>query len=178
MILTLCGSARFEPWFHFYNEILTLAGHTVFSLACFPSVKGAKGWYTAAEKLELDAAHLRKIDASDGIVVLNPWAYIGESTLREIRYADTAGKLQYFLGGWGKGCGISENHTESHRAAAATYLTSGGVVTFSASPIDTFAAGSRRNLHWSHDLWPSCGPSRSKLVSKVDNFRAEYEGLR
>lgn len=55
MIITLCGSARFEQDFHEWNERLTLAGHCVFSLAVFPSIKGGeKNWYTDEVKQTLD----------------------------------------------------------------------------------------------------------------------------
>jgi hypothetical protein len=101
MIITLCGSARFEAAWHYWNERLTLDGHTVFSLAVFPSVKGSKNWYSDATKLELDAAHIRKIDASEAIFVVvqslnNTDRYIGESTSREIAYAKTTGKLIFY----------------------------------------------------------------------------------
>jgi hypothetical protein len=29
MIITLCGSSRFEPWFHAWNQALSLSGHVV-----------------------------------------------------------------------------------------------------------------------------------------------------
>jgi hypothetical protein len=90
MIITLCGSARFEADFHMWNEILTLDGHTVFSLSVFPSSKGRKDWYTPDIKAALDLAHLHKIDASDAIFVITGQRaapYMGESTRREIEYA-------------------------------------------------------------------------------------------
>ena len=40
LTITLCGSARFEAEFHKWNKALTLSGHTVFSLGCFPSIEG------------------------------------------------------------------------------------------------------------------------------------------
>lgn len=100
MIITLCGSARFEDEFHAWNEHLTLRGHTVFSLAVFPSTKGKKDWYDAATKITLDTAHLRKIDASEAIfVIVGPEGeprYVGESTAREIKHATLTGKLVYY----------------------------------------------------------------------------------
>lgn len=98
MIITLCGSARFERLFRVWNEVLTLAGHTVFDLAVYPSEKqGTKQWYTDLEKIKLDAAHLNKIAASDAIVVLNLYGYIGESTMREVMFARASGKQIFFL---------------------------------------------------------------------------------
>lgn len=101
MIITLCGSARFEPFFKLWNEHLTLAGHVVFSLSVYPSDKaGEKGWYTENEKLMLDTVHKRKILASDAILVLNAFSYIGESTLSEISFAKIAEKKVYFMEQW------------------------------------------------------------------------------
>jgi len=39
-----------------------------------------------------DELHLRKIDLADEILVINPGGYIGESTRREIEYAERIGK--------------------------------------------------------------------------------------
>lgn len=92
MIITLCGSARFEKAWHYWNERLTLDGHTVFSLTVFPSTKGGnKNWYDDDTKAKLDAAHFRKILASDAAFIVTGehkyQRYIGESTAREIEYA-------------------------------------------------------------------------------------------
>lgn len=40
----------------------------------------------------LTEAHYRKIDMSDGIYVVNPGGYVGESVQREITYAQERGK--------------------------------------------------------------------------------------
>lgn len=40
----------------------------------------------------LDELHLRKIDLSDRVEVINPGGYVGESTAREIAYAMKTGK--------------------------------------------------------------------------------------
>lgn len=87
MILTLCGSARFEGYFHEANKQLGLAGHICFSLMTFPSIEGEKTWYTEDEKWTLDLAHFAKIEASSGIVLLNVDGYLGESSLRELKWA-------------------------------------------------------------------------------------------
>lgn len=87
MIITLCGSLRFEEEFKKWDERLTFAGHTVFTVSVYPSDKIEKNWYTEEQKIKLDFAHKRKILASDGILVINPGAYIGESTASEIAYA-------------------------------------------------------------------------------------------
>jgi len=93
MKLTLCGSARFEAQWHYWSEKLIMSGHTVYSLAVFPSSKGGeKNWYNDREKMLLDLVHLSKIEESDGIVVLNIDGYIGLSTRREIVWAEIRGK--------------------------------------------------------------------------------------
>ena len=40
----------------------------------------------------LDALHLRKIDLADRVLVVNPGGYIGDSTSREIAYAQATDK--------------------------------------------------------------------------------------
>ncbi len=97
MKVTLCGSARFEDLFHSYNEKLTLAGHVVYGLAVYPSMKdGDKNWYNEQQKTMLDLVHLNKISNSDGIVVINQDGYIGDSTRREIEWAAINGKHIYY----------------------------------------------------------------------------------
>lgn len=91
MIITLCGSLRFEEQFRQWDERLTLAGHTVFTVSVYPSWKGEKLWYDDATKAKLDAAHKRKIDASEAILVIGD--YIGPSTASEISHATLTDKL-------------------------------------------------------------------------------------
>lgn len=45
----------------------------------------------------LDDMHLRKIDLADEIFVINVGGYIGESTRREIEYAEDTGKKINYL---------------------------------------------------------------------------------
>ena len=45
----------------------------------------------------LDDMHLRKIDMADEIFVINVGGYIGESTMREIAYAEKTGKKVNYL---------------------------------------------------------------------------------
>ena len=96
MILTLCGSARFEPYWHEANKQLGLAGHICFSLMTFPSVEGDKSWYTPEQKWSLDLAHLAKIEQSHGVVMLNIDRYLGESSLRELQWARIRHKRVYW----------------------------------------------------------------------------------
>lgn len=91
MIVTLCGSARFEQDFINANRELTLRGVVVYSLACMPSDHGGKDWCNEEQKMMLDLAHLAKISASDAIFVVGD-GYVGESTTREIAWARMNGK--------------------------------------------------------------------------------------
>lgn len=96
MIITLCGSNRFEKWFKAWNEALTLAGHTVLTVAVYPSDKaGGKDWYTKEQKEVLDQVHKDKILISDAILLINVCGYMGESTLAELRYAEKIGRQVY-----------------------------------------------------------------------------------
>ena len=97
MILTLCGSARFESTWHEANKQLGLAGHICFSLMTFPSIEKSKTWYTPDQKWTLDLAHFSKIEESDGAVFLNVGGYLGESSFRELTWARMRGKLIFFL---------------------------------------------------------------------------------
>lgn len=91
--ITLCGSTRFRAEYELWNKRLTLAGFLVYSVAGF----GHSGdVFTEEEKARLDMIHLAKIDASHAIVVINPGSYIGESTRREIAYAETFGKDVFY----------------------------------------------------------------------------------
>lgn len=96
MILTLCGSARFEPYWHEANKQLGLAGHICFALMTYPSIEGSKSWYTDAQKWTLDLAHLAKIEESDGVVMLNIEGYLGESSLRELEWARMRNKMIFW----------------------------------------------------------------------------------
>jgi len=93
--ITLCGSTKFMDLYHEANLKLTLAGWLVYSVAT--SVKG--DWTpTMKEKAKLDVVHLGKIINSDAILVItDETGYIGESTQREIIYAETVGKSVHWL---------------------------------------------------------------------------------
>lgn len=161
MIITLCGSARFEDWFHAWNEALSLSGHCVFGLGCYPSWKrGEKNWYTEEEKTILDAVHKGKISSSHAIFVLNAFAYLGESTLSEIAFAREKRKDVYFLESWGRGCGIGVHHKAALRSFAATLKVPVGFT----SPIDTSASAWNRQP-W--DLLPPVGKLRTSIVMRL-----------
>lgn len=134
MKITLCGSARFEEYFKFWNEMLSLAGHTVYTLSVYPSQKeDGKDWYSEEEKKTLDQVHLDKISNSEAIFVINPFAYIGESTLKEVQFANNTGKIIFFLESWGKGNGICGRHYEHVQKLKEWF----GINEWYGSPIDT-----------------------------------------
>ena len=45
----------------------------------------------------LDKMHFQKIDMADEIFIINVGGYIGESTKREIAYAESKGKVINYL---------------------------------------------------------------------------------
>lgn len=86
--LTICGSMRFEAQMRqIAFQLEVQQGYNV--LQC---VYGDGGALTPAQRQSLVAAHYRKIDLSDGIYVVNPGGYIGESVRSEIAYAKEKGK--------------------------------------------------------------------------------------
>ena len=105
-IVTLCGSTRFKEQFLEVQKRLTLEGCIVISVGLFldePSGKAERGHFGDEEvwqhgtKEMLDDMHLRKIDLADEIFVINVGGYIGESTKREIAYAEKTGKKINYL---------------------------------------------------------------------------------
>jgi hypothetical protein len=99
-IITLCGSVKFWDEYVRQNAILTLQGNIVFS--CGLSLKAGYEDLICdlpldGVKADLDFIHLRKIDLSDEIFVLNVGGYIGDSTKREIEYALSKGKVVRYL---------------------------------------------------------------------------------
>lgn len=101
-VITLCGSSRFV------QEMAVCAwlierdqGAIAMSLHLLPT------WYSncPADHLaehegvaeDMDALHLKKIDLSDEIFVVNRGEYIGSSTSNEIAYAKNKGKrVRYY----------------------------------------------------------------------------------
>jgi hypothetical protein len=99
-VITLCGSVKFWDEYIRQNAVLTLQGNIV--LSCGHSLK--EGYEDILVDLpiddvkrDLDFLHLRKIDLSDEIFVLNVGGYIGDSTQREIEYALSTGKKVKYL---------------------------------------------------------------------------------
>jgi hypothetical protein len=84
-IITLCGSTKFRDEFHAANARLTRDGRIVLSVGFF--MHSEETPISDEQKKALDQLHFRKIDASDGIYVVNVGGYVGQSTAREIAYA-------------------------------------------------------------------------------------------
>ena len=97
-VVTLCGSTRFKDEFMQAQKELTLRGYIVISVGLFGHSGDDEVWEGKSEneitetKLMLDDMHKSKIDMADGIYVVNPDGYIGDSTWSEICYAHMTGK--------------------------------------------------------------------------------------
>ena len=95
-VITLCGSTRFKDEFLEAQKRLTLEGNIVISVGLFGHSGDDEVW-TEGVKDMLDRQHLAKIDLADEIFVINVGGYIGESTRREIAYAEFKGKSISYL---------------------------------------------------------------------------------
>ena len=95
-IVTLCGSTRFKDQFLETQKRLTLEGCIVISVGLFGHSGDEEVWKPGTKEM-LDDMHLRKIDLADEIFVINVGGYIGESTRREIEYAEDTGKKINYL---------------------------------------------------------------------------------
>lgn len=94
-VITLCGSTKFKDQFEQTNAYLTLQGNIVISVAFFEQSEGFKISKEQAELL--GNLHFRKIDISDEIFVIDVDGYIGDSTRKEIEYAEKKGKsIRYY----------------------------------------------------------------------------------
>lgn len=99
-VITLCGSTRFEAEFAEVNQRLTMDGCVVISLGMF-SLPDLPGYDWTADcsdlKGRLGALHFQKIRMADEVYVVDPGGYAGESTRREIAYAESLGKPVRYL---------------------------------------------------------------------------------
>ena len=95
-VITLCGSTRFKNEFLEAQKRLTLEGNIVISVGLFGHTGDDVVW-TEGVKDMLDRQHLAKIDLADEIFVINVGGYIGDSTRREIAYAEFKGKAISYL---------------------------------------------------------------------------------
>ena len=102
VIVCLCGSTRFWREFQRAGLSETLAGRIVLSIgAASGTDDGHFGNLPRAEyeriKAMLDELHLRKVELSDEVLILNVGGYMGESTRRELDHAQRLGKPVRFL---------------------------------------------------------------------------------
>ena len=95
-IITLCGSTRFKDEFLEAQKRLTLEGNIVISVGLFGHSGDNEVWKDDVKDM-LDRQHLAKIDLADEIFVVNVGGYIGDSTRREIAYAEYKGKSITYL---------------------------------------------------------------------------------
>jgi hypothetical protein len=99
-VITLCGSTRFEAEFVEVNQRLTMGGFVVISLGMFSLPELPDYDWTADSsdlKGRLGDVHLQKIRMADQVYVVDPGGYVGESTRREIAYAESLGKPVRYL---------------------------------------------------------------------------------
>lgn len=95
-VITLCGSTKFKEEYLEVQKRLTLEGNIVISVGLFGHSGDDEVW-TEGTKEMLDDMHLKKIDMADEIFVINVGGYVGESTKREITYAQKNGKTVKYL---------------------------------------------------------------------------------
>lgn len=99
-VITLCGSTRFEAEFAEINQRLTMEGCVVISLGMF-SLPDLPGYDWAVDssglRRRLGEVHFQKIRMADEVYVVDPGGYLGESTRREIAYAESLGKPVRYL---------------------------------------------------------------------------------
>lgn len=95
-IVCLCGSSRFVDQMAVLAWELEKEGAIVLSLHLLPT------WYEGIQQdhqaeaegvaEHMDALHLKKIEMADRVIIVDPGGYIGDSTRREIAYAESVGK--------------------------------------------------------------------------------------
>lgn len=95
-VVTLCGSTKFKEQFLKVQKKLTLDGCIVISVGLFGHSGDEEVWKPGTKEM-LDDMHLRKIDMADEVFVINVGGYIGDSTKREITYAESKGKKINYL---------------------------------------------------------------------------------
>lgn len=93
-VITICGSLKFIPQIKEYSEKLELAGNCVLSIV-YPTKPLAD--YTPSELELLGQLHFQRIAMSDEIFVVNVGGYIGDSTRREIQFAQQQGITVNYL---------------------------------------------------------------------------------
>ena len=83
-------------WKHPFQGAIHGSSETINSVGLFGHSGDEEVWKPGTKEM-LDDMHLRKIDMADEIFVINVGGYIGESTKREIAYAEKTGKKVNYL---------------------------------------------------------------------------------
>lgn len=98
-VITLCGSTRFEAEFEKLTARLTLDGCLVIGpLFRLPGLSADDQDVDREELRErLGRLHLQRIRMADEVFIVDPGGYLGESTRREIAYAESLGKPIRYL---------------------------------------------------------------------------------
>ncbi len=100
-VVCLCGSTRFLSEMAVKAWELEKLGVIVLSMqllpASYPGVQPDHQAEAEGVKEAMDELHLRKIDLSDRVLVIDIGGYIGNSTRREIEYAERLGKLVSYV---------------------------------------------------------------------------------
>lgn len=92
-VITLCGSARYKKEFFMAQQRLTLEGDIILLPVFFDSeTKIADSKFPMLEDM-----HIKRIDMSDEIFVINKNGYIGSNIEFEIEYALKTGKKVNYL---------------------------------------------------------------------------------
>ena len=88
-VITICGSLKYQNIMMEEAQKLTMEGNCVLT-PTYPVIKDYK--ISQEEMNNLKESHLKRIELSDAIYVLNVDNYIGESTSIEIDYATSLNK--------------------------------------------------------------------------------------
>lgn len=93
-VVTLCGSTKFKKEYEeaYFRE--SSLGKIVLTVGCFTHADNLGT--TEEQKAMLNMLHLRKIDMSDEILVINVDGYMGIDTKKEINYAAKHGKTIHY----------------------------------------------------------------------------------
>ena len=88
-IITICGSLKFQKEMMIITEKMALEGYCILT-PVYPVLNNDER--TEEQILKLKEEHLKKIELSNSILVVNVNNYIGTSTKMEIDYANKLGK--------------------------------------------------------------------------------------
>lgn len=96
LVICLCGPERYKSEFMSAFRAFTLLGHVV---VMPPMLDGTNGGAFVNEETQkkLDELHLKKIQMSDIVYIVNPKGVTNPRTRREIEYAESLGKEIRYL---------------------------------------------------------------------------------